>query len=484
MIIMTTTYSLKDWQQGYISQKQEFSYWIDEIEGEIPPELTGTLFRNGPGLLDINGENIKHPFDGDGMICSFTFKNGQVYFQNKFVQTEEFKAEQKAGKILYRGVFGTQKAGGWLANIFDLKLKNIANTNVIYWGGKLLALWEAAEPYQLNPATLETIGLDYLNGTLKKGDSWSAHPWLDSSCKMDNDQPCLVNFSVKPGPKTTITIYELNPEGKVIREHSHYVPGFAFLHDMVITPDYCIFFQNPVSFKPLPYILGFVGAGQCLHYNPQAFTQIILIPRNGKDQVKILKTTPCFVFHHANAFTEENKIIVDSVCYDSFPLVDPNTDFRDVKFNELPPGQLKRFTIDLETEKVTFQIIDERCCEFPSLHPDHVGRNYRFVYLGAAHFPTGNHPLQTVIKFDLKEGKNLIWSAFPRGFTGEPIFVPRPGGNTEDDGWVLILVYDAETNKSDLVILSAIDLQLVAKLHLKHHVPYGLHGNFTPECFV
>lgn len=57
-----------------------------------------------------------------------------MFFRNRFVKTKEFLEEQKAGKMLYRGVFGSQKPGGWLANLFDLKIKNIANTNVLHWG--------------------------------------------------------------------------------------------------------------------------------------------------------------------------------------------------------------------------------------------------------------------------------------------------------------------------------------------------------------
>ncbi|PLZ83806.1 hypothetical protein CBP16_02720, partial [Fischerella thermalis WC217] len=56
----------------------------------------------------------------------------------------------------------------------------------------------------------------------------------------------------------------------------------------------------------------------------------------------------------------------------------------------------------------------------------------------------------------------------------------------EDDGWVLALVYDASRDRSDVVILDGrnFNQEPIARLHLKHHIPYGLHGNFTPEVFV
>ncbi|HEY9844669.1 MAG TPA: carotenoid oxygenase family protein, partial [Candidatus Caenarcaniphilales bacterium] len=102
------SYDLKDWQGGNQSQKQEFDYWITDIEGEIPPQLQGTLFRNGPGILDVGGQRLQHPFDGDGMINAICFSQGQAYFRSRFVRTEGYLAEQAANKILYRGVFGTQ----------------------------------------------------------------------------------------------------------------------------------------------------------------------------------------------------------------------------------------------------------------------------------------------------------------------------------------------------------------------------------------
>ncbi|HEY9698188.1 MAG TPA: carotenoid oxygenase family protein [Trichocoleus sp.] len=485
-IAQQPAYKLEEWQRGYRSLSQEYDYWIDEIEGQIPLDLNGTLFRNGPGLLDIKGDRFHHPFDGDGMISAVVFQNGRAFFHNRFVRTQAFLEEQQAEKILYRGVFGTQKPGGWLKNFFDFRLKNIANTQVLYWGDRLLALWEAAEPHRLDPYTLETIGIDYLDGILRPGDAFAAHPCIDPACEMDNGEPCLVNFSVKPnGLSSTITIYELDPAGKLLRKHAHTVPGFAFMHDMAITPNYCIFFQNPVSFNPLPFILGFRGAGQCIEFKGDRPTQVIIIPRNGKDPLQTILLQSGFVFHHANAFEQDGDLFVDSICYDALPSVDADEDYREVKFDQLAPGQLWRFRFDLKAETVDRQLLESRCCEFPSLHPDCATQPYRYVYMGAAHAPTGNAPLQAILKADLTTGDRQLWSAAPTGFVGEPIFVPRPNGDSEDDGWLLTLVFDAKRDRSQIVILDAKDLsEPIARLHLKHHIPYGLHGTFTSECFL
>jgi all-trans-8'-apo-beta-carotenal 15,15'-oxygenase len=478
-------YDRIDWKRGYQSQPNEYDYSIDNIEGKIPADLQGTLFRNGPGLLEVNGQRLHHPFDGDGMVCAIAFDGGRAHFRNRFVRTEGFLAEQKAGKILYRGVFGTQKPGGLLANAFDFQLKNIANTNIIYWGDKLLALWEAAEPHRLDPKTLETIGKDYLNGILEEGDAFAAHPRIDPSCKQDGVAPCLVNFSIKPGLSSTITIYEFNPAGKLLRRQSRSIPGFAFIHDFAITPNYCIFFQNPVSFNPIPFLLGFRGAGECVKLEPDKPTRIVVIPRHSKEPMRFLETRSGFIFHHANAFEQDDTIYIDSICYESFPEVESGSDFREVDFDAIAPGQLWRFTLNLSEQTVQRRLLEERCCEFPSVHPNHVGRPYRYLFMGAAHNARGNAPLQAILKLDVTTGKEQLWSAAPQGYVSEPIFVPRPNGSGEDDGWVLTLVYDASKHRSDVVILDGRDLNQgpVARLHLKHHIPYGLHGSWTPNVF-
>jgi all-trans-8'-apo-beta-carotenal 15,15'-oxygenase len=491
--VATKSYNATDWQGGTKSLTTELDYEIDDIEGQIPLDLRGTLFRNGPGILDIGGVSLRHPFDGDGMICAIAFNQGKAHFRNRFVRTEGYLAEQAAGKILYRGVFGTQKPGGWAANIFDIKFKSIANTNVLYWGDKLWALWEADRPYRLDPATLETLGEESFDGQLTANSPFSAHPRIDPGD--EHRPPRLVNFAVKAGLSTTIVIYELDVQGQIVEQHQHTVPGFAFIHDFALTPNYCIFFQNPVQFNPLPFVLGLRGPGECIRFQPKQPTRVWVIPRHGRGKAQCLETDSCFVFHHVNAFEQGESLVVDSICYENFPTVDPEQDYRQIDFDALPPGQLWRFEINPSTQTVKRQHLSDRCCEFPVIHPQKVGQDYRYAYLAIAHAPVGNAPLQALMKLDVASGQTEIWSAAPRGFMGEPVFVPKKLGaatsiwqapmSAEDQGWILSVVYDAAHHRSDVVILdgAAIAQGPVARLHLKHHIPYGLHGNFTPKLF-
>ena len=49
-------------RRGYHNAPREYDYWVPQadIEGEIPPALHGTLFRNGPGLIEVYGTRLVH----------------------------------------------------------------------------------------------------------------------------------------------------------------------------------------------------------------------------------------------------------------------------------------------------------------------------------------------------------------------------------------------------------------------------------------
>ena len=149
----------RDWGFAYSSTPPEAcsSYMIDHVEGHVPADLAGVYYKAGPGKFERGGRRYEHVLDGDGFVAAFQFQDGKVRYTGRFVETEYFLDEESEDKIKYRSTFGTQRTGGVLANAFDLTLKNVANTNVIEWGGRLFVYYEAGRPYELDPNTLETL---------------------------------------------------------------------------------------------------------------------------------------------------------------------------------------------------------------------------------------------------------------------------------------------------------------------------------------
>ena len=505
-------YDRADWASAFGNVDSELTdVPLKAASGSIPAELKGTLYRNGPGRLERGGQSVHHPFDGDGMIAALRFEAGELSFTNRYVRTEGWQAEEQAGRMLYRGVFGTQKPGGPLANLFDLRLKNVANTHVVRLGDQLLALWEASSPHALDPDSLETRGLSLLEGVLKPGEAFSAHPRFDPG---HHGGERMVTFGVKTGPRSTIRLLEFasgegpagEPAGTLLSDRSDSFSGFAFLHDFAITPNWAVFLQNAIAFNPLPYLLGQKGAAQCLASKPGGQAQFWLIPRDSGAYAgqppRIVPAPDGFVFHHLNAWETgsspagsspagsssaaqpSGSLVIESIYYAEFPSIGPDTDFRTIDFDLIPEGLLERCTIDLSTNSVKTERLSERCCEFAMVNPRRQGLSSRYGWMAVAERETGNDPLQAIKKLDLISGERRVWSAAPRGFVSEPVMVPRPapaGGlePAEDEGWVLTLIWNGARGASDLVILDAGSMAELAVVELPLAIPYGLHGSFV-----
>ena len=57
--------------------------------------------------------------------------------------------------------------------------------------------------------------------------------------------------------------------------------------------------------------------------------------------------------------------------------------------------------------------------------------------------------------------------------------IPNRYSKIEDDGWVVVLIWNGERAGTDLVILQAHDLSEKAILELPIAIPYGLHGSWV-----
>ena len=78
----------------------------------------------------------------------------------------------------------------------------------------------------------------------------------------------------------------------------------------------------------------------------------------------------------------------------------------------------------------------------------------------------------------------------------EPVFAPASDDlasddlagddSGEDEGWVISLKHDNNSNESCLVIIDAQNFSAppVATIHLPRRVPYGAHGSWVPDSTI
>lgn len=486
----------KVWVSAHQSVTQEVQATLPIVEGEIPSDLRGVLYRNGPGRLAIGDQMYGHLFDGDGLVLRFAIgstssdSRARIRYCNRFVRTDAFVHEERAGRILYRGL-GTNLPGGLWANFLRLRFKNPANTNVLYHGGRLLALWEGGLPHRLDPVTLDTLGRCDFSGTLRnRSSSWidrritsnlpfSAHP------KIDPTTGELFNFGVVLGPQPRLQVYRVDAAGQLQHERTEPIALEAFVHDFVLTPNWLVFFVYPVTFETSPVLLGISTGIESLRPIAGGRTQVLMIPRNGGSTRRFV-ASPCFVFHFANAFEDEQgRVIIDGCRQAEYPLMPPLPQALSGQLWDMPLAYLTRFVVDPSADDGSMLTETQLCSqatEFPRIHPAMQGRPNRYVW-GATTAPGTPYNLYTgLVRHDLQTGE-LIQRQFAPWLPGEPVMVASAAADAgEDDGYLLTVVYHGQTHRSALHVLDARSLATLCVAQLPHHVPPGFHGNFVPAA--
>src|SRR5579862_4268739 len=124
------------------------------IEGRIPDEIDGTFYRIGPNP-QFPPRGIYNPLNGDGMVHAFQIRRGRVSYRNRWVRTQQWNVDHAAGRAMF-GTSGNPADSD--PGVAAMRTDGVANTNLVWHGGKLLALEEGHGPIEIHPETLETLG--------------------------------------------------------------------------------------------------------------------------------------------------------------------------------------------------------------------------------------------------------------------------------------------------------------------------------------
>jgi len=464
------------WSPGFLSLSEESAYRVEDFQGVLPLALRGTLFRNGPGRNALGEHWFPHWFDGDGMVSAIAFTDSGVHFRNRFVRTRNFQDESASGRIRYRG-FGKMRPGGVLANALRLP-ENVANTSVVLHAGRFFALWEGGPPMELDPTDLGTLGPKDFDGQVK---AFCAHPRIDPSTGE------LFAFGIDYGRFTRLTPYRIDASGRLTRYPAIRLPYPVMNHDFVLTARYLVFCLGPIVVNPLAMGLGLSSFDGALSWRRDLPTLILIVPRDGSGQPRWLEADPFFQFHFAGGYDDGGVVIVDAARYGDFLTI--GGALRDYLRSEWPAhgmAALTRLIIDPDSGKVESRAYQAgNSNEFPRQDPRRSAGRYRYVYL-LNNPPGREHGLQQMItRVDLETEATVSHDFAPHGFPGEPVFIPYRDQGEEDGGCVVTLVFDAASRRTDVVGLEAQDLSArpLFTARLKHHVPFGLHGTFTPRLF-
>lgn len=468
--------------------EEEHDYYVDDldIEGSLPKDLQGTFYRNGPGRLKIRDQIFGHWFDGDGMIAATTFKNNTVHFKNRFIRTKKYIDETAAQKILYRGI-GNEAPGGFLKNAFRPP-ENPANTSLMFNDGRLLALWEGGQPFELDPATLESKGAYYFEGGLKRAQTFSAHPKRNSKTGFYYNFGTGVNgFNLK-GPKMCFWLYKISPEGKIVQKKAFPMETYCFFHDFALTENYAIFFFTSIVVQNMGSIaLGLKKPSDCITYDENRECEVVVVDLNKMKIARTFKLDPMAVVHFGNSHEKDGKLFVDACKIHNFDTQEHLSNLFSPDFDFSTGGaRYCQYEINLAANSVNCREINEDAlpCEFPQWNWQQTAIETRYAYATSFCENGSKQFFNSIQKFDKQTGEVTFHDCGPYRFTGEALFIPKEGAKAEDDGYLVSYLYDCHTEKSEVLILDARNIEdKICTVRFHHHIPQGFHCLYTPKTF-
>ncbi|KAJ5128680.1 uncharacterized protein N7443_005799 [Penicillium atrosanguineum] len=375
--------------------------------------------------------------------------------------------------------------------------------------------------------------------------------WTTAHPRVDYTTGELISFqsSFLP-PFVWYSVIPSTGEGQSQKSSLHAsVPGISdpkLMHDFGVSPNYTVILDLPMSLDPINMLRG----RPIVHYDQHSPSRFGVFPRHDPGRVRWFKTEACFIFHTASTWDElapksarddEVEAVNMVACrYTSADMLYSMGAIDTISSPKFPEDQgsdsrlyYYRFVLsDKELNLISHQwALSAIPFEMPVISPSCLTTAPTFIYgcssKDAMFGSSTGEPMKVdcLVKIDIKtlirrgiekETKGVAGCVDERGiaeilqndddedsikifqapegwYAQEPRFVPRHDAQSEDDGYLLTLMFDeTQLNEdgaapddvnSELWIIEARDMtSVVAKIFLPQRVPYGFHGTwFTQE---
>lgn len=459
-------------QAGFQSLYQEY---VGEllVSGKIPEWLSGRLLRNGPVQFDVGAEHYNHWFDGLAMLHQFSFQQGHVHYQNRFLRSKAYEQGVQMNRIVYPEFATNPKWNPFqtvIKGLFPMPFGGNANVNISRIGGEWVALTETPMPVVFNPDTLETLQtLSYQDHL--KGQHCTAHPHYDWNRKL------LTNSITCFGPKSYYHVYTMQ-DGSLERRLLASIPVSepGYIHSFGITERYVVLVEFPLVAKPLSLLLSGQPFIQNFKWKPRQGARFFVVDRNTGELHRVYETEALFAFHHVNAFEQGQQLCVDIASNPDNDLLNAFYLNRARTSTQLPSPRLVRFRLDLISTKITREYLSDEIIELPRIHYKALNtKPYKIVYGISVNAQQPDGFANQLCKVNVQTGQSKTWYV-EDCYPGEPILIPAPSSTVEDEGVIASVVLDGKRGHSFLLILDAQSFGELGRAALPFAIPFGFHG--------
>lgn len=467
------------------TRQAETDFFECKVEGVLPPDLQGALFRLGgiwyypPKFAD------DIPLHADGFVSMFRISDGRAGYSGRFVKTERLTANREAGRMRF-GYY--RNRGTDDADVAHLNA-SAANTSAFAFDGKLLALKEDSLPYRIDPVTLETMGLEDFCGQIASR-TFTAHP------KVDGKTGELITFGYQAtGPLSDdIYISIFSPEGALVNDIRVSMPWLDMIHDMAVTQDYILLPLGGFTVDKAALANG----GALWRWDSQAPARIGIMRRDGDgSDLKWFSGPKRCLLHVFNAFQEGGRVFLDAPFYNGNP-------FPFLPSHDGSPWQadfgtafVRRITIDPanpDSEWSEDILFDTVIGDLGDIDPRVAGYKHRFCFAGHEAGPDVEEGLKqfvrppwpianSYIRFDVQERTQQMLRLPAHMMLSEATFVPRSDDAAEGAGYLLGVADDLVSGASSLIVADAEHLERgpLAQAHLPIGAGPQVHGCWVSE---
>ncbi|XP_028405573.1 carotenoid isomerooxygenase-like [Dendronephthya gigantea] len=482
------------------------------ITGNFPKWIKGTLLRNGPGKFEIGSTSYRHLFDGLALLQQFVIEDGNVTYFNKFLRSQTYKRNMKSGTIVESelGTLGVPDPcknifARWFTYFFPKEYTDNASVNFCCIRGKIYAMTEVPVITEIDPTNLECLDRitlsDAFKGTMKKLFFSTAHPQEDDDGSVynlalgyDRENGLVYVITLLPANSGDTEIEKSLDGGKVVAK----IPAsfqHSYSHSFGMTQKYFIFIQQPLTVNLWKLAASrFVGWSilDTFSWDTKTGVNFVVISRESGEVVRTIKSEHFFFFHVVNAYDEGNEIVLDICCYSDAGFFQ-RLYLQEIREERVPStsltAQLRRYRlpIDLETPEATlekkpsgndYEILSDVCFDLPRINEKYKRLPHRYIY-GAcsADNIVDGLMIHKLIKVDVETKQSLIWRE-DECLVSEPVFIPAPEGQKEDDGVVMSSVYDPVKDNSFLLVLDARSFTEIARAVVPLRFAPSIHGRF------
>ncbi|ASG67589.1 hypothetical protein CDV26_03535 [Francisella halioticida] len=454
----------------FTSVDQEFSSYILKSEiSNLPNWFDGQILRVGPAKFEYGKIKLNHWFDGLAMLYSFYKEGNNIYFSNKFLESQQYFASKK-GRMKY-DEFGTMVPSKFsrIATIIKIILGSKAekpslNVNILKFDNKLLATSEVTTMLEFDNKSLQTLDEFKFNDNLK-GQFSCAHPQFDPTTKEQ------FNFVIDISRDCKYSIYKVSKDSCQRQElYKFSNQQFIYNHTLFLTESYVVLYLGPLRAKPVEFLSKPIS--EVISHDSNAKCQLLVVNRNTL-KTKFIDAPSFVMLHTANSFEKDQKIHLDFIEYTNNLEPYKKFYFENIYNDDCTlETQVSRIVIDLDYDRVDKVVLSDKNVEFPRINQKLLTKDYQFIYL--ANRTDQAEFFNSVVKIDLYNNSILEYK-FGQDYVSEPIFIANPRAENEDDGLIFINVIDSSKKLSYIVYLNASDLGLIYKAYLPIQIPPALH---------